>query len=170
MAPPPTPPRHQASHRPQRIGAIAAASLVLVALPTGPVTGAAVHASVAVSARVLAVAKIVRSSIPDTVRVSAQDVRRGFSEAPPAELVVMNNSPAGFSLELMPRTGYVRSMKVEGLGADVALDAEGGSIVARNRHGTDIELELGFRFALAKGTVPGVYPFPFAVSVRPIEP
>ena len=57
---------------------------------------------------------------------------------------------------------------VRGFESDVVLDAEGGTVVQRWQPGPQ-HLTLTFRFMLAPGLVPGTYPWPLRLTVRPLE-
>jgi len=60
-------------------------------------------------------------------------------------------------------------MVVEGLDSDLALGPDGGTIVQRWQRPQAVDLSLKFRFALAPGLVPGNYPWPLRLTVRPLE-
>ena len=151
------------------------ASLALgAALVLAPADGArpgesAAHASFSVGAVVLARAGIAAAEIPGTLDISANDVARGFVDLEHgARLTVLNTSSVGYALEVVPLRPLFAGIEVRGTGADVSLDANGGSIVQRGRRGASIPLALGFRFVLAPGIAPGTYPWPLAFSVRPL--
>jgi hypothetical protein len=143
------------------LAAVGAAGALLAA-PTA-------RTSFAVGAVVLARAGISQQTVPEALVLSAQDVARGFVDRPAAvHFSIVNTSTVGFALDVLPVSGVIAGVEVEGAGAQVAFDAGGGTIVARGLRGRSIELALGFRFQLAPGVAPGRYPWPLAFNVRPL--
>ena len=59
--------------------------------------------------------------------------------------------------------------EIGGLGNAVSLGADGGAVVQRGPLPPTLTHELGFRFTLQADTVPGNYPWPLQLSVRPIS-
>ena len=167
---------HPAEHRPLLPnGRGVTVSLALgAALVLAPADGArpgesSARASFSVGAVVLARAGIAATDVPATLLISARDVARGFVDVEhAARLTVLNTSSVGYALEVLTLTPLFSGIEVRGTGADVSLDATGGSIVQRGRRGTSIPLALGFRFVLAPGIAPGSYPWPLGFSVRPL--
>ena len=103
--------------------------------------------------------------------ISNADLQRGFIDvAQPTELTVRSNSSSGFALDVLTvASPMVSSMVVRGLNSDLALGAEGGTIVQRWARPQAVNLSLKFRLALAPGLVPGNYPWPLRLAVRPLE-
>lgn len=129
-----------------------------------------VHSDLAVSVTVLPVAKIEHESAPSALQISAADLRRGFIDvAQPTLFTVRSNSPTGFELQVLTVTPVLSSMIVDGLNSELALGAEGGSIVQRWEKPQSLNLALKFRFALAPGLVAGNYPWPVRLAVRPLQ-
>jgi hypothetical protein len=128
------------------------------------------RSSFGVSATVRAVANIELQSVPATFSVSSRDLQRGFVDVEqPTLLTVRSNSQSGYSLDLMTVTPMVASMIVYGLDSELALGAEGGTVVQRWHNPHPVNLNLKFRFSLAEGLKPGTYPWPVALAVRPLE-
>ena len=130
-----------------------------------------VHSELSVSATVRAVANLQLLSTPAALNVTGADVQRGFIDvAEPTELTVRSNSPNGFALEVLTvASPLLSSMVIEGLQSDLELGADGGTIVERWQHPQTMNLSLKFRFALAPGLVPGKYPWPLRLMVRPLD-
>ena len=130
-----------------------------------------VHSDFSVSVTVRAVANMEIQSAPHELTVSSADLERGFIDVvQPTQLIVRSNSPNGFALDVMTvASPMVSSMVVEGLNSDLALGAEGGTVVQRWEHPQAVNLSLRFRFALAPGLQPGEYPWPLRLRVRPLE-
>jgi hypothetical protein len=128
------------------------------------------RAIIGVSATVRAVANIEHGAFPATLELSSSDLRRGYIDVKqPTSLLIRSNSQNGYSLDLLTVTPMVASMVVYGLDSQVALGAEGGSIVQRWQGPHAVNLNLKFRFGLAPGLKAGTYPWPLEVSVRPLE-
>lgn len=132
-------------------------------------SAATTRASFSVSVTVMPRTAILAASMPKALEVSASDVERGFVDVTTESLlVVTNNSPGGFELDVWPVGSVFSSVTVHGFGTDAALDADGGSICLRGRRGPSIPMRLAFRFQLAAGTVPGRYPWPLQFDIQPV--
>ena len=130
-----------------------------------------VHSDFSVSVTVRAMANMEIKSAPAGLEISDADLRRGFIDVTqPTQLTVRSNSPNGFALEVLTVAApMVESMVVEGLNSELALGADGGTIVQRWQHPQAVNLSLKFRFELAPGLVAGNYPWPLRLTVRPLE-
>jgi hypothetical protein len=129
-----------------------------------------VHSDFAVSVIVRPVANIELRSAPTGLDISAADLRRGYIEVmQPTQVTVRSNSPNGYALEVLTIAPVLSSMTVEGLNSDLALGADGGTIVQRWQKPQAVNLSLKFRFELAPGLSVGTYPWPVRLSVRPLE-
>ena len=152
-----------------RRAATAAAAATLGLVPAESALPGSAKASFGIGATVLAHADIAMSAVPEQVDVSARDANRGYVDLPrAARLTVRSNSTAGFELDVLPLSGLLAGVDVEGTGSQVHFDAAGGSIAQRGVRGRAIPMALGFRLTLAPGTLPGRYPWPLAFSVRPL--
>jgi hypothetical protein len=123
----------------------------------------------AVSAQVLPVARLEQPGQPAMLAISAADLAQGFVDAPvPLHLMVYSNSRDGFAIDLHSLNPMFNSIIVQGLGPDVIVSGEGGSVVQRWQQPQTRALSLSFRFGLAAGLQPGSYPWPVQMSVRPL--
>jgi len=129
------------------------------------------HSDFSVSVTVRAVANLTIKSAPAGLEISTSDLQRGFIDvAQPTQLTVRSNSPSGFALDVLTvASPMVSSMVVEGLNSDLALGADGGTIVQRWDSPRAMNLSLKFRFTLASGLSPGTYPWPLRLTVRPLD-
>jgi hypothetical protein len=144
---------------------------IIVAASVASAGAKDVHSQFSVSVTVRAVANIELQSAPSALQVSASDLQRGFIDvAQPTQAIVRSNSQSGYALEVLTVTPMLASMIVEGLNSDLALGAEGGTIVQRWQKPEPVRLSLRFRFALAPGLAAGSYPWPVRLAVRPLEP
>jgi hypothetical protein len=151
------------------LNAVVAFFIVWVGSVT-PARAAAVSARIPVSVAVLPRTAIISATMPASLDVSALDVARGFVDVRgSSQILVTNNSPEGFELEVLTGESVFSSVAVYGLGADDTVDADGGEIFLPSRRGAAIPLALNYRFQLAPGTVPGRYPWPLQFDVRPIS-
>lgn len=145
------------------------AGILLPGILTGPSGAGQSRALLPISATVLAVARIERSSSPYELLLSGTDLRRGFVDVPqPASLVVNSNSAAGFQLDVIALNPMIRNIVVDGLESPQILGADGGTLVQRWNGPQSRRLTLKFRIMLAPGTAPGRYPWPLHMSVRPL--
>src|SRR5271155_1372168 len=148
-----------------------AARLALVMAGSFASAGAKeVHTELSVTATVRAVANIDLQSTPAALEISATDVRRGYIDVPqPTQLVVRSNSQEGFALDVLTVAPIFSALRIQGLESNTELGADGGSVVQRWQRPQAINLSLRFRFSLAPGVTPGVYPWPVRITVRPLE-
>ena len=129
-----------------------------------------VHSDFSVSVIVRPMADIELRSVPGGLDISAADLRRGYVEVTqPTQVTVRSNSPNGYALEVLTVAPVLSSMVVEGLNSDLALGADGGTIVQRWQKPQVLNLSLKFRFELAPGLGVGSYPWPVRLAVRPLE-
>jgi hypothetical protein len=129
-----------------------------------------VHSDFSVSVIVRPVAGIQLQSAPSGLDISAADLRRGYIDVmQPTQLTVRSNSPNGYVLEILTVAPVLSSMIVEGFNSELALGAEGGTIVQRWQKPQAVNLSLKFRFELAPGLRLGNYPWPVRLAVRPLE-
>lgn len=128
------------------------------------------HTSFTVGATVRAVANLELNSAPRVLHISAIDLQRGYLDAPePTKLSISSNSQSGYALDFLSVAPIFSSLSVQGLGADVDLGAEGGSVVQRWQRSQPIHLALKFRFVLAPQLIAGDYPWPLRLSARPLD-
>jgi hypothetical protein len=125
------------------------------------------RAAMAVSAVVIANARMQPAYQATQLKITEADVLRGHVEIPAASrFSVTTNSRSGYRVEFQPQGDFFESVSIAGLGNAVRLGADGGSIVMRGPLAPDLTHELSFRFSLRPGTLPGVYPWPLQMSVH----
>lgn len=145
-----------------------------IAVSLGPL---ATSASMAEAAQTSAVLPVSVTVIANTrmqmlhqtklVTISAADIARGHIELPSAaHFLVKTNSPSGYHIDFHALADFFASVEVSGLGQPAHLGPEGGRIVRRGPVPSSISHELGFRFTLRPGTLPGTYPWPLSLSVH----
>jgi hypothetical protein len=128
------------------------------------------HSDFSVSVIVRPVARIEMQSAPSALDISAADLRRGYVEVlQPTQFTVRSNSPNGYALEVLTVAPVLSSMTIAGLNSDLALGAEGGTIVQRWQKPQAVNLSLKFRFELVPGLSIGNYPWPVRLAVHPLE-
>ena len=129
-----------------------------------------VHSDFSVSVIVRPAANIELHSVPASLDISAADLRRGYIEVmQPTQFTVRSNSPNGYALEVLTVAPVLSSMIVEGLNSELALGAEGGTIVQRWQKPQVLNVSLKFRFELVPGLGAGNYPWPVRLAVRPLD-
>lgn len=132
-----------------------------------PVAAAQKSAAIQVSARVIAGARMQIDNQPTQLKITAADVAKAYVAVPAtARLSVTSNSRSGYRIDFHSQGDFFESVEVAGFGNIVHLGADGGSIVQRGPLPPQLSHELGFRFALRPGTLPGLYPWPLRLSVQ----
>lgn len=145
-----------------------------VAMSLGPLASsesmaqaAQTTAALPVSVTVIANTRIQMLHQTKVVTITAADVARGHIELPSAaHFLVKTNSPSGYHIDFQALADFFASVEVSGLGQPAHLGPEGGRIVRRGPVPSSISHELGFRFTLRPGTLPGTYPWPLSLSVH----
>jgi hypothetical protein len=100
--------------------------------------------------------------------VTAEDVSRGYVEVrDAARLRITSTSRAGFRVDLHPRVPMFRAIEVRMDGFRAWLGPDGGTLVASGRTGRQMPARVDVRIELAQGVLPGRYPWPVALQVRP---
>lgn len=122
----------------------------------------------AVTARVMPVARLTGLREPRELRITAEDVARGYVlVTEPTTFAVAGNTP-GYVLDVTPTLPLAHAIDVYGLPASVHLDQGGGSIVTPATLATHEALALTYRVQLHPGAQPGTYPWPLHLSVHPL--
>lgn len=127
-------------------------------------------ASMLVSVRVVADAKMRVNFQATQISVTKTDVARGYVEVAAASRYSVNGiDPSGYLLVFHPVGKLFESAQVGGLGSVVELGADGGTVVQRGPLPANLTQELSFRFVLRPGLLPGSYPWPLRLSVRALS-
>jgi hypothetical protein len=147
------------------------ARIVMIVAASATAAGARdVHSELSVSVVVRPVANIELQSVPTGLGISAADLRRGYVDvSEPTEFTVRSNSPNGYALDVLTVAPMLSSMIVQGLNSDLALGADGGTVVQRWQKPQAVKVSLKFRFELLPGLGIGTYPWPVRLAVRPLE-
>ena len=146
--------------------AICLSALALAA--AHPLLTEAASKSIAVSAFVTANAVMQVEYQAQQLVVTADDVARGYCDAPVASrLRVSSNSRAGYLISIFNRLPIFKSVRVDMPDASAQISRDGGSI-AQRRHGKEMLTQMTYRFMLADGVGAGTYPWPLQLDVRPI--
>jgi hypothetical protein len=125
--------------------------------------------ALAVRCAVFATAQASIDHQPGELAISASDVARGFVDVPAgSRLTVTTNSRSGFVVDFLTRVPIFKSVDVRASGASGSIGPDGGTLVERRRSGRAMKTEIAYRFALADGVRPGVYPWPLTLRVRPL--
>jgi hypothetical protein len=124
-------------------------------------------AAMGVSVTVVAHAKMQTVFQESQLKISKEDIARGFVEvASASRFSVSTNSRTGYLMEFYPIGDIFDSVQIGGLGSPVHIGADGGAIVQRGQLLASFTHELSFRFTLSQDVVPGNYPWPLQLSVR----
>jgi hypothetical protein len=126
------------------------------------------QAWLAVGASVSPVARIESMNVPGTIRIGEADVVRGYVDIDvPVELRVFGND-GGYLVDFIPAANWLAGFTVKGLGAEVDLPSQGGTLARRLRDTTREVLSLRLRLRLSAGVVPASYAWPLHLAVHPL--
>ena len=103
---------------------------------------------------------------PTELRLSAEDVARGYKEVS-ARYRINHNDRHGYLLRIVPRSGIARHIEVRGLGANLVLGDDSVDI-AQPGDTFQQELALTFRFELNEASYPGTFELPVSLAVTPL--
>lgn len=148
---------------------IATAALASSAMLTPLDDAQAASAQLGVSVTVPLIAAMQMHYQMPTLTISAADIERGYVDVyAGSRFSVATTSRDGYLVDLVPRLALFRAVEVVLAGVRAELGPDGGTLVARGRPRRDANAELSYRFRLAEGVAPGVYPFPVDLVVRPL--
>jgi hypothetical protein len=144
-----------------------AVSVGLTPIVATTAEAAQTSAAMGVSVTVVAHAKMQTVFQETQLKISREDIVRGFVEVTAASrFSVSTNSQSGYLLEFYPVGEIFESVQIHGLGSPVHIGADGGVIVQRGQLLPTFTHELSFRFKLCADVLPGNYPWPLQLSVR----
>ncbi|NDP42497.1 MAG: hypothetical protein GZ089_07245, partial [Aromatoleum sp.] len=145
------------------------ATVVAVAATDSCDAEAAARAELGVSAFVLPVAVLqVEHQAPELL-LTAVDIARGYVDVPAASrLAIRTSSRVGYMLDFHARLPLFTSVQVTSASGRSELGPDGGTLVARGAVGHGVATSLSYRFQLDGNIRAGSYPWPLAVSVRPL--
>lgn len=149
--------------------ALAASAILLWLSSVGvpPLHAGAVTALITVRAVVLPFASVKTVLEPASLTITEEDIGKGYvDEQSPSMLEIKSNSQRGSVLTLQAGEGPFTSAEVTFQGRTVTVGRQGGMLVFQ-ASGRQI-VSMRYRFMLAHDARPGVYPWPFSLSVSPL--
>ena len=133
-----------------------------------PVRAGVVTASITVRAVVLPFATVKTIHEPATLMITEEDIRKGFvDDSSPSLIEVRTNNRRGCILTLDAGEGPFKETEVTLQGNSVVVGRQGGMIVLQT-FGRQV-VSMRYRFLLAHDTRPGTYPWPYSLSISPLE-
>ena len=104
------------------------------------------------------------------ITISQPDVQRGYLELPSASLFeVESNNPNGYLLAFEGSLGPFKEVHIQGLNNPAQLENGNAFILQPYTRLKKETIELSYRGILSKNITPGLYPWPFTISVQPVE-
>jgi hypothetical protein len=111
---------------------------------------------------------IVMEHQAQVVHVTAEDAARGMVEVRGgSRLIVTTHAPSRYALDFTNQSTVFRPIGINGV-AEVRLRPKGASVSQQQPAGRRV-VALDYKFALAPGTRPGVYPWPLTLSGRGVS-
>jgi hypothetical protein len=152
-----------------RAGKAALATLVAAAgFGSGLALGGEVRAQLAIGVFVRPVAVLDPAGDRQRLLISPADVERGYVDVE-SRLSVRTTSRDGFRLDVRSLLPMFRLVELTLPTGHATIGPEGGSVIARVTSSTrGIATPVNYRFHLNREVVPGIYPFPLALSVHPL--
>jgi hypothetical protein len=113
-----------------------------------------------------AVMRLALFNHPAMLQVTAEDSAAGEVRVDGADVLVVANHPRGYTLQAELAPAFAEAA-IEGLAMPVQIRAGGSSVAMPSMVGQvqPQPKRVQYRFRLAKGTAPGVYPWPLALSL-----
>ena len=138
------------------------------AAPSGGEAG--VSATMTVGATVVAYAAVESVKHDGTLILTDDDVARGYVDLERgASLTVRTNSARGYWLGFELASEVVSGLTVSGLGEETFMRIPGASVFQPTHGFTRQTIELRIRFHVSPDATPGVYPWPLAFAVTPLQ-
>ena len=151
------------------VAAVLLAALALTApFSTNDAQAADKMAGIQVSAVVRASAHLRTEHQSAQINVTPDDIARGYVDMPGASrFTVVTPKGGNYSIEFHPRSDLFSSVTIAGLGAQVELGTEGGSVAQAGAGLKGVASTLSYRFALKPEVRPGNYDWPLMFIVHP---
>jgi len=158
---------------------VAAALAAAIALSGGvdaaPAFSADASVGLQAGAKVL-VSAVVRPHVslkvmqqPHELIITNADTLRGYVYVPSAAIIeVKNNSRSGYLLVFTGLSGPFKEVFVDGLSHAAHITSDGGWVLQPDAGRAPVAMQLGYRFILSKGAMPGTYSWPLTVSASPL--
>lgn len=150
------------------LAAVLVTALTLISsLTPAPVQAASQMASLQVSAVIRNSAHL-RSDFQATqLQITEQDIARGYVDMPSASrFSVVTPKGGSYFVDFHPRSDLFQAVQIEGLGSQVELGADGGSVSQAGAGLAGASSTLNYRFQLKPDIQPGVYDWPLQLAVR----
>lgn len=124
------------------------------------------NASVDFQVRIPAVMRLALIDHPATLQVTEADSAAGEVQVEGPQVLVIANDPRGYTLQTELSAPFAEAA-IEGLALPVQVGSGGGAVPMPSMVGQSRPQprRVKYRFNLAKGTTPGVYAWPLALSV-----
>ncbi len=122
--------------------------------------------SIGVQAVVLPLTRLTILRNPSAVAVAGEDIGKGYVDADPSVIEIRTNSPHCCVLTLDAAASPFVNAEVSFSGRQILINGQGGMIVVPVL-GRKI-LSMHYRFLLPRGAAPGVYPWPYVLTVSPL--
>jgi hypothetical protein len=104
------------------------------------------------------------------ITISQPDIQKGYLELPSASLFEVEcNNPNGYLLAFEGSLGPCREVHIQGLNNPVQLESGNAFVLQPQIRLKKETIELSYRCILSKNISPGMYSWPFSISVRPVE-
>jgi hypothetical protein len=150
---------------PERSMRSSIAALVL-ALATCPASGELGRAQFTVAVTVPVRVQLEVIEQPTELRLSAEDVARGYLDVS-ARYRVRHNDRGGYLLRIVPVSGLAQRIEVHGLGTDLVL-SDAAIDVYRPGNEFQQDLAVRFRFVLDEAIHPGTFALPVSLTATPL--
>jgi hypothetical protein len=120
-----------------------------------------------VTARVLQKARMKVNYQASQINITAKDIAQGYVYVMAASrFTVAAIRGTTYFIDVNPRSRIFTSVIIEGLGSQVVLGGEGGSIKQSRKGKKSPENVLNYRFILKAKLQPGMYAWPLQLAVR----
>ena len=104
----------------------------------------------------------------DQLHIDAADVARGYVDVPGASrFVVVTPKGGDYLVDFYPLSDLFNAVLIDGLGSQVSLGSEGGTVAQTGIGLLGVHSILSYRFQIKSDVVPGVYEWPLLLAVRP---
>lgn len=160
--------RHGLDLQRKLVSAVLICALALTAsLAPAPVQASSQMAGVQVSAVVYPSARFQPQFQADKITVTHEDIARGYVDMPAAsKFTVVTPKGGNYSVEFQPRSDLFHAVSIDGLGSQVLIGSEGGSIAQTGAGLAGATSSLSYRFHLKPNIEAGIYDWPLVLAVR----
>lgn len=123
--------------------------------------------AIQVSAMVAPSARMLTKYQAEQINITAKDIAQGYVDIKDASIFTVSKvRGTTYFVDVNPRSDIFKSVKIDGFGTQVILNADGGVITQSGKDLANTINSLNYRFILKPDLQPGIYAWPLQLTIR----